>query len=457
MSADSRRLYLNWIANLDWLIALEFGRVDDGQPSENWEGVSEAFGYLHEEPGGRCVGFKILGFSLFDPEDEAVAAIWDRPRFEVPALGLDDASAGEIVLAARALFGSESTVNRQFFSAAVDATGEEALALWLACLQAGDSMAHFGLGYTLYELGRFSEAYRHLRHYTEIAPEGAWNWCWRGKAAAAIGELEEAEEAWEKAIGLERASGDETEAPDLLAGLREAYVEAEKVDGEDELADRVAGCLLGGAIGDALGAPIEFMDRAQIEARFGGRGVRDYVDDDGEGRITDDTQMTLFTAEGLIRSRVRAIDKGICHEPTVIDHAYARWLATQGFDSDRWGGWDLDGWLIEQRSLWSRRAPGNTCLSGLRAPQAGTFDQPINESKGCGALMRAAPLGLVPFWDAETRFRLGAETGALTHGHPTGYLAAGFMAAIVGALIGGSTVPAAIAEARGQLVERGWT
>src|SRR4051794_27232828 len=47
-------------------------------------------------------------------------------------------------------------------------------------------MAHFALGYTLYELGRFKEAYRHLRYYTEISPQGAWNWCWLGKAAQAV-------------------------------------------------------------------------------------------------------------------------------------------------------------------------------------------------------------------------------------------------------------------------------
>jgi ADP-ribosylglycohydrolase len=171
------------------------------------------------------------------------------------------------------------------------------------------------------------------------------------------------------------------------------------------------------------------------------------------GRITDDTQMTLFTAEGLIRSRVRAIDKGLCHEPSVIDHAYARWLETQGLHSARWKGWDQDGWLIGRRELWASRAPGNTCLSGLRAPKAGTIEEPINQSKGCGALMRAAPLGFVPFWDAETRFRLGAETGALTHGHPSGYLAAGFLAVAVGALIDGQRMPDAIEEARRQLVE----
>jgi hypothetical protein len=44
-------------------------------------------------------------------------------------------------------------------------------------------MAHFALRYTVYELGRHREAYRHLRHYTEIAPHCSWNWCWYGKAA----------------------------------------------------------------------------------------------------------------------------------------------------------------------------------------------------------------------------------------------------------------------------------
>lgn len=152
------RLYLNFIAEFDWLIALEFGRGDDGQPPENWRGVSESFGFLHDGPDGPEVGFKIVGFSDFDPEDSEVAEIWERPPFDVPVLGLHGVTAGEIVLAARALFGDQSSINRQFFSAAIEAEGEEALGLWLACLQAGDAMAHFGLGYTLYELGRSQEA-----------------------------------------------------------------------------------------------------------------------------------------------------------------------------------------------------------------------------------------------------------------------------------------------------------
>lgn len=213
------RLYLNHLADLDWLIALEYGRVDDAQPSENWRGVSDAFGFLHDGPGGPAVGFKILSFSEFNADDEELSEIWAAPRFDAPVLGLKAVTAGEIVLAARSLFGHQSSINRQFFSAAINAEPDEALALWLACLQAGDAMAHFGLGYTLYELERFPEAYRHLRHYTEIAPCGSWNWCWLGKAAEAIGETAEARTAYECALELESNGDQVSDARELLEQL----------------------------------------------------------------------------------------------------------------------------------------------------------------------------------------------------------------------------------------------
>ena len=215
------RLYLNHNAAVDWLIALEFGRVDDGQPTEWWEAVSEDFGYLRDGHDGPIIGFKVIDFSEFDLDAEEVARIWSGPRFDAPVLGLTSCTAGEIVLAARALFGGNSSINRVFFSEAIDAEGEEALDLWLACLQAGDSMAHFAVGYTLYDLGRFQEAYRHLRHYTEISPAEAWNWCWLGRAAEAIGEFDEARAAYQRAITLDVVEEDEdkTDADELLAAL----------------------------------------------------------------------------------------------------------------------------------------------------------------------------------------------------------------------------------------------
>lgn len=212
------RLYLNHIPMLDWLVALEFGRVDEGQPPGNWvppTRACEQLGFLRDG-GDRVLGFKVLEYSAFDPEAEP--AVFDGPRFDVPVLGLADVSAGEIVLAARALFGSEPSINRVYFEEAIGATGREALALWLGCLQAGDAMAHYGLGYTLHAAGRHTEAYRHLRHYTEISPCNPWAWRWLGVAADAIGETVEARAAYTRAVELDE--DDETDASELLDGLR---------------------------------------------------------------------------------------------------------------------------------------------------------------------------------------------------------------------------------------------
>ena len=188
--------------------------------------------------------------------------------------------------------------------------------------------------------------------------------------------------------------------------------------------ERIKGCLLGGAVGDALGAPIEFLEWNTIQAKFGLQGIVDFAPAYGiTGAITDDTQMMLFTAEGLLRAYVRGSSRGICHVPSVIHHALLRWLMTQGYQS--FTRVSLDGWLVNERALWARRAPGNTCISALKAGQYLGF-LAENNSKGCGAVMRVAPCAF--FGNA---FDYATESGRLTHGHPTGYLAAGLFADIL--------------------------
>lgn len=159
-------------------------------------------------------------------------------------------------------------------------------------------------------------------------------------------------------------------------------------DGIPSERERIRGCLLAGAVGDAPGAGIEFDLWPQIRRTYGDAGLSTYAPAYGRvGAITDDTQMTLFTAEGLIRAVNRFDGKGICSPRHVVHHAYLRWLATQ--DSGRRDA-KLDGWLIEVPELWHRRAPGNTCLSALRSGRVGSCDEPINDSKGCGGVMRCA-------------------------------------------------------------------
>ncbi|MGV9533224.1 ADP-ribosylglycohydrolase family protein [Streptosporangium sandarakinum] len=234
--------------------------------------------------------------------------------------------------------------------------------------------------------------------------------------------------------------------------------------GPPEYRDRVRGCLLGGAIGDALGAPVEFDSIDMIRHRYGPAGVTGFVPDPRgrTGLITDDTQMTLFTVEGLLRGG----------DVTAVHHAYLRWLDTQSHPAPppADGAAFRTGALREQTWLYSRRAPGNACLSGLRQgrsglrhgrsapPSGGSWPDghgltlsgepgPVNpDSKGCGTVMRSAPFGLnAP--SPRHAFEPAAECARLTHGHPTGYLAAGAFAAAVHFVVAGEPLVPAVRQA----------
>ncbi|MFB6715680.1 MULTISPECIES: ADP-ribosylglycohydrolase family protein [unclassified Streptomyces] len=222
---------------------------------------------------------------------------------------------------------------------------------------------------------------------------------------------------------------------------------------------RVRGCLLGGAIGDALGNPVEFLSLAGIRRAHGEQGVQGLLaDDEGVvGRVTDDTQMTLFTAEGLIRAHSRAMSKGMGGaEIDIVRNAYLRWLDTQYHPAPPARGGDnpvRTGWLRHEAWLYARRAPGNACLTGLAAghvpeptERLGT-PGPVNTgSKGCGTVMRSAPFGLVAE-DARRGFRLAHWCAQITHGHPTGAYAAGAFAAIVTHLLEGDSMAGAVLRA----------
>jgi ADP-ribosylglycohydrolase len=198
------------------------------------------------------------------------------------------------------------------------------------------------------------------------------------------------------------------------------------------------GCLIGGAIGDALGYPVEFMKYEEIVRRYGPGGIQDLeISASGKAEITDDTQMTLFTAEGILRAQTRGHLKGICHEPSVVFFAYQRWLLTQGYSRI-----EEYEWLLETKDLHARRSPGNSCLSALSSKRQGTIREPINNSKGCGGVMRVAPAGL--FYRKEMAFNMATEFAALTHGHPSGYLSAGALAYLIALIIEGFDLEMAV-------------
>jgi hypothetical protein len=124
----SAPLHLSYDEHLDWLEATPFGTVMDRQGADRWRGVSERFGFFLDRPEGAEIGFKVVEFSQFDPDDATVSEIFGGPLFDAPTLGLRDVSAGEIVLAAVPFVDGTSTVDRLFFTDAIAAEGEQALA-----------------------------------------------------------------------------------------------------------------------------------------------------------------------------------------------------------------------------------------------------------------------------------------------------------------------------------------
>jgi ADP-ribosylglycohydrolase len=204
------------------------------------------------------------------------------------------------------------------------------------------------------------------------------------------------------------------------------------------------GCLIGGAIGDAFGSAVEFLSINTIREEYGEAGITDLVSaKSGLAEITDDTQMTLFTAEGILRADSSGQGKSIEQVTLSVYHAYLRWLVTQGYPKFEEYAWIYDGWLLEIKELHHRRAPGNTCLSALLSKARGTFEKPLNNSKGCGGVMRVAPAGLV--YPKELSFKMGAEFAVITHGHPSGYLSAGALAYIIAAIVEGNSLEEAVA------------
>ncbi|TDQ52392.1 ADP-ribosylglycohydrolase family protein [Actinorugispora endophytica] len=231
---------------------------------------------------------------------------------------------------------------------------------------------------------------------------------------------------------------------------------AEGREAAERYRSRVRGCLLGGAVGDALGAPVEFRTLDGIRAEHGPAGVRDYAGGTapGYGRITDDTQMTLWTVEGLIRARNGDRGPGFDPVPAVHD-AYLRWYRTQ---CSREPVWEPSGWLQGRAWLYARRAPGNTCLGALGEAgngAQGRGERAANDSKGCGGVMRSAPFGLLPAGHGDDDVFDWAERAAgLTHGHPTGSLASGALALLVRRLVEGDELDAALDAVLAALARR---
>lgn len=206
--------------------------------------------------------------------------------------------------------------------------------------------------------------------------------------------------------------------------------------------DKVMGCLYGGAIGDALGYPVEFLRKEEIVKAYGRGGIRDYALMGGKALMSDDTQMTLFTLSGLLAWREdRERDKDKDSWNRYVWGSYRDWLFTQ--DEKACPDPPRISWLADEPVMHAQRAPGLTCLSALKRESP---RYPANDSKGCGSVMRIAPAAFWHRWDYSCDVCMaGAEMAAMTHGHPLGIICAAAFVGILEHLLEGKDLQSAIA------------
>lgn len=196
------------------------------------------------------------------------------------------------------------------------------------------------------------------------------------------------------------------------------------------LQDKCRGSLVGGAVGDALGYEVEFMSLSSILKRFGERGITRYVTHKGVAEFSDDTQMTLFTAEGLMNG-VIATKAGKPEDILpYIEKAYRVWYRTQTEMPSAVEG----SWLSNVRTMWSRRAPGNTCMGAMKNLVNGIDFK--NGSKGCGGVMRVAPIGIFNaahphIYSYEDTAHLAGWAAKITHHNIASTFASALMATTV--------------------------
>ena len=194
------------------------------------------------------------------------------------------------------------------------------------------------------------------------------------------------------------------------------------MDGGTRL-EQFTGCLIGLAVGDALGYPAEFRSREQILRNIGPDGITDFLDikdprfdrpfilgpDLPPGTYTDDTQMSIALARGLLDATGHDLDEQM---NAVATHFVA--------------------WSISPDN---NRSPGGTCMTGCDNLRRGVpwRTAGVANSKGCGSAMRVAPIGLLYVDDLDAVERVARASSLLTHGHPAalaGAAAAALMVAL---------------------------
>ncbi len=221
--------------------------------------------------------------------------------------------------------------------------------------------------------------------------------------------------------------------------------------------DRFVGAMLGVAIGDAFGYPIELMDYDSICDRFERLGCLDLAVSKRTqtALFTDDTQLSLFTADGLLWAHSAGAADGRVPYEDYLFYAYQVWLYTQTkMVAGKEYAWIFDPHknpyrlrLLKAKGLYKKRTADTKNIDALmkiRNNEYGTIRTHYNENMDNGGIKRVAPIGMYFYSSTKRAFEMGCACAAITHGSPVGYISAGCYSAIIAELIQGEELEDAV-------------
>lgn len=229
-----------------------------------------------------------------------------------------------------------------------------------------------------------------------------------------------------------------------------------------ECKSRYLGCIVGAALGDNMGYAVEGMTWEERQEYFGEAGIVEpfFNTEYGCCLVSDDTQMALFTMDGLEWAHIRITNRLIgSYESSGVWQSYARWYYTQT-------GIILDDYImhkhehepvalssigvktsLEYEEFYSNRNPSEETLVALESKQMGTMEMPTNSFRDASCLTRVAPVGFFLHDHPEQAFEVAVRLAAITHGHPSGFLSAGVYAYIIAELTNGKNMDMAVVSA----------
>ena len=196
------------------------------------------------------------------------------------------------------------------------------------------------------------------------------------------------------------------------------------------------GCLLGMAVGDAMGYAVDNKSWQEIREDYGPNGLLGYDLVNGYADVTSYTQLAAFACNGLLLGLTRGQMLGkMAPFVKYVEVASREWADSQRSWGRPAGNWC---WLPRHSEICHRNCMDTRMLDTLRREPLGTLEAPVNSYNGPAALTTAIGVGLFYHRDRLDRQeldRLGAEAIALTHGSPTAFLSGAVLTHIISLLL----------------------